>query len=216
MTKFYALFDKNKIVIPHDTKVIPKEQFSYLLEGEELLQKIQEDNEIRLQEIETLKAQLHEIGQQKGFEEGLQKWAAQLTLLEKEMIANREHIAKTISSLAMTAVKKIIGKELDERPELVIDIIKTALRPVTQHRKIKIYVNKADLDLVESKRSLVKEVFENVETLAILPRDDIGQGGCIIETEAGIINAQLDRLLDALENAFKEFFKTWSVSEETT
>ena len=107
----------------------------------------------------------------------------------------------------MTAIKKLIGKELSAKPETIIDIVSSALRSVANHKKISIFVNKHDLEIVEGKRAQLREIFEYLESLSITAREDIEEGGCIIETEAGIINAQLDSQLDALEGAFQTFFQ---------
>ena len=53
----------------------------------------------------------------------------------------------------------------------------------------------------------IKKIFERLENLSIQERDDIEPGGCIIETEAGIINAQLENQWRSLEIAFDEFMK---------
>jgi len=211
--KFCTLVDKNKIVVPAECKVIPKEDFTHLLDAQELLQEIEKERQKAQEQAEALIQQLHQTGQQKGFEEGLQQWSNQLAFLEQELVRYRTEVAQSMAPIAMAAIKKIIGKELEVNPQLVADIVKTALRPVSQHRKVKIYVHKADLDTLESKRNDIKDVFEHLETLAILVREDVAQGGCIIETEGGIINAQLDLLLGALEGAFRDFFKNTTQSE---
>lgn len=82
-----------------------------------------------------------------------------------------------------------------------------SLKPVVQHHKITIYVNKKDLTLIEENKSSIKEILEQVESLSIQERSDIEVGGCVIETEAGIINAQLENQWRALERAFKSFME---------
>ena len=53
----------------------------------------------------------------------------------------------------------------------------------------------------------MKSLIEHLESLSIMARPDIQQGGCVIETEAGIINAKLENQLMALEAAFRSFFQ---------
>lgn len=213
--KFYALVDQNKLLIPAEGKVIPREEFSYLLAGEELLGVIDQEKQRLVEEHQKLVEELHKSGEEKGFAEGLKQWSQQLMVLENGRKEICSQVTKTIVPLALAAVKKIIGKELEGNTGVIVEIVKTALKPVSQHRKIKIFVSKQDLDTLEAHRQEIKGIFENLESLAIAVRDEIAPGGCVIETEAGIINVQLDRLLDALEGAFKEFFKNWSIEGET-
>ncbi|MCH9611116.1 MAG: Yop proteins translocation protein L [Chlamydiales bacterium] len=206
--KFLSLIQKEEVRIAPDRKTIPASEFSQLLTAKELVEKAQTqaaDYRVAVeQECENLK----ERAKEEGFEEGLFRWNQQLAQLEQEKQNIEDELNKTLVPLALTAVKKIIGKELEQKPETITDIVKTALKPVSQHRKISIFVNKEDLDRVETDRNDIKALFEHLETLAIKVRGDVEKGGCIIETEAGIINAQLDSQLKALEAAFQTFFDT--------
>jgi type III secretion protein L len=100
-----------------------------------------------------------------------------------------------------------LGEEIKLMPERIVDIVLQALKPVTEHRKIKIYANKEDLEILEKEKPKIKELLKEVESLSILERGDVEKGGCIIETEAGIINAQLENQWKALETAFKSFME---------
>ncbi|AGE75514.1 type III secretion system protein [Chlamydia psittaci Mat116] len=50
--------------------------------------------------------------------------------------------------------------------------------------------------------------------MIIAPKADVTQGGCVIETEAGIVNAQLDVQLAALEKAFSTILKQQNPVDE--
>src|SRR5690606_15262613 len=104
--------------------------------------------------------------------------------------------------IALKAAKKIVGKEIEASEKTVVDIIANSLKAVSQHKKIRIYVNPKEFDIIEENREKIKKIFENLEALSILPQDDVSPGGCIIETEGGIINAQLENQWMILENAF--------------
>lgn len=199
--KFFSLTETSEVHVAPDTKVIPAEEFSTLQEAHSLLEKAK-------LEAAKHKVEVEESAKKQGFEEGQSAWSEQIALLEQEIKTVRNEMEKAMTPLAITAVKKILGKELEMKPKAVVDIICTALKAVSQHRKVTLYVAPAELDLVESERGQIKNLFEHLESLSIAPREDIHEGGCIIETEAGIINAQLDNLLKTLEEAFQTFFTT--------
>lgn len=205
--KFLSLIEKKDVHIAPEKKTIPAQEFSKLIEADALLRQTQEEaNRYRervSEECEVLKEQ----AQLAGFEEGLKRWNEQIALLDQEVQNVRHEVESSMVPLALTAVKKIIGHELEINREAIVDIISTALRTVTQHKKITIYVNPSDHDEVERARPHLKSLFEHLERLTISPREDITEGGCIIETEAGIINAQLENQLKALEAAFQTFFE---------
>ena len=119
-----------------------------------------------------------------------------------------EHeLQKTILPLALKAAKKIVGRELELKPETIVDIVRQTLKPVTQHHNIKIFVAKQDKEALEKEKKELRNILEHVQTFIIEEREDITPGGCIIETEAGIINASLENQWRALESAFETFMK---------
>jgi type III secretion protein L len=206
----FTLIKKDEIHLAAETKVIPGEDFSQLISAAQIITKTkEEETAYRIhvaKECETLK----ELAEAAGFDAGLKKWNEQIQLLETEIKKVRKEMENAIVPLALTAVKKIIGKELETKPETIVDVVATSLKTVLHHRKVSIYVNQLDLEQVEAQKTRLKSLFEHLETLSIAARGDVQQGGCVIETEAGIINAQLENQLLALETAFRNFFQNRS------
>ena len=104
--------------------------------------------------------------------------------------------------MALKAAKKIVGRELEVSEDATVEIIANSLKAVAAHKKIIIWVCKTDIDRLERRKDRLKEVFEHLESLSIRPREDIEPNGCVIETESGIINAQLEHKWEALAKAF--------------
>jgi len=50
---------------------------------------------------------------------------------------------KSLLPLLMIAIKKILGHELEIKPETITDIVANALKTVAQHRKIAIFCKKS-------------------------------------------------------------------------
>jgi type III secretion protein L len=205
--KFFSLISGQEVRVASGKKVIPAEEFSTLQEAHEILATVKgEAAEFRKQTaLEAEKTK--EAAFQEGFQEGLIALNKHLFALDEELKLLREEIQKKILPLSLKAARKIIGEELRLHPDRIVDIVLTSLKPVTQHRKIIIYVNKSDLQALEESKNKIKKIFEHLESLSIQERGDIEPGGCMIETEAGIINAQLENQWRALESAFESFMK---------
>lgn len=207
MKKFFSLLSGQQVRVAPGKKVIPSKEFSTLEKADKLLKEVKKEAEefkkTTFAESETIKEQAF----QEGFQEGLVSLNQHLFALDQELKAIRNDIQKKILPLALKAARKIIGEELKLHPDRIVDIVLNSLKPVTQHRRIHIYVNKADLQELEDNRNKLKKIFEHLENLSIQERDDIEPGGCMIETEAGIINAQLENQWRALESAFESFMK---------
>jgi type III secretion protein L len=203
--KFFSLISGSEVRIAPGKKSIPASEFSTLQDAAEILEKVKRDAESFKKEVAAEAEKVKEQAFQEGFQEGLVSLNKHIAELDRELKQLREEIQKKILPLSLKAARKIIGEELKIHPDRIVDIVLTSLKPVTQHRRIVIYVNRADLDRIEENRPKIKKIFEHLENLSIQERGDIEPGGCIIETEAGIINAQLENQWRALESAFESF-----------
>lgn len=197
--KLLALLTSEVHLAPNQ-KILPAKEFTTLLKAADVLKKVKQEAE---EEAERLKEESIEA----GFQKGLEKWNHQLAAINQELHELRAETQKKILPLALKAARKILGEELKLHPDRIVDIVLTSLKPVTQHKKITIYVNKEDLAMIEKSKAKIRKIFEHLETLSIQERDDIERGGCMIETEVGIINAQLENQWRALEAAFESFNK---------
>lgn len=205
--KFFSLIKGGAFHIAPKTKVLPASEAAELLNGEELLKKIQEDAQAYRLEVAADCERLKEKAQAEGYEEGFKSWAEHVAKLEDEIVKVRQETEKTILPVALKAAKKIVGREMELSENAIVDIVATSLKAVSTHKKINVYVNRKDLDILEKNKAKLKALFENLETFTLLERNDIEQGGCVIETEGGIINAQLDNLWRTLERAFDMLLK---------
>ncbi len=202
--KCFTLIDGSKVILGPKRKVIPAAEFSTVLSAQEVLEKVKEDAEnYRLQVVKECE-KLKEAAQQEGFAEGFRYWQEHVAALENEIIQVRKDLEKMLIPVALKAAKKIVGREIELSDETIVDIVSNALKQVAQHKKVTIYVNPKDLERLETSRVRLKKIFESLEVLSLRQRGDITPGGCVIETEGGIINAQIENQWRSLEQAFEK------------
>jgi type III secretion protein L len=207
MTKFFSLIYQGDIHAAADEKRIPSDAFSTLLSASEILEKAKEDAATLLQITEKKCEELKEIAKQEGFAEGLALFNAHLLNFDNQLKMLRHDTHQSILPLALKAAKKIVAKELELHPETIVDIVLQTLAPITQSHRVTIYVSKADKEILEKHKPQIRELFEQVQSLSIQERADVQTGGCIIETESGIINATIENQWHSLELAFKKYMK---------
>ncbi len=197
--------DQNQISA--NSRIVPAEAISQLMDAAEVLDRVKSDAERYKLDVAKECEKLKENAQAAGFADGYQTWAEHVAKLEQEIINVRVEMEKLLIPVALKAAKKIVGREIELSDDTIVDIVSNSLKSVSQHKKITIYVNKKDLDPLEQSRSRLKEIFESLEILSLRERADIARGGCIIETEGGIINAQLENQWSALERAFASLMR---------
>jgi type III secretion protein L len=205
--KFFSLIKKGDIHPKGDRKILPKESFSQLLTADELITTVKEEIAEYRKENDEECQRLREVAKKEGFEEGLSRLNEHIVHLDLLMKQLRHELTQQILPIALKAAKRIVGRELKTHPDAIVDIVMQALQPATQSHRVKIYVNKADKELVEQEKARIKEILEHIEVLKIQEREDLTPGSCIIETESGIINAELENQWRSLEAAFEKYMK---------
>ena len=205
--KFFSLIFQGELHPAQGKKILRKEEYSTLLTAEEVLKKAEEDREALRKQTELECITLREKAEKEGFDEGLSQFNEHLVRFDQEIARLRHEMQQMVLPLVLKAAQKIVGKQLELNPETIVDIVMQALAPAVQNRRITIYVNKEDKDLLEEHKPRLKEILEQVDSFSIQERADVEKGGCIIVTEAGIINATMENQWRALEAAFTKFMK---------
>ncbi len=205
--KLFDLINDGEIYLEADSKIIKKESLAKALSGDEMLAKIKEDAEKYradvIKEIEAEKTSARE----EGYQEGFNNWLELIAKQEAEIKQVRKDYEKILVPVLIKAVKKIVGHELENRQDTIIDIIGSSLKAVSTHKKITLYVSPKEKSVVDANRNKLKSYFEQLEVFQIRERADIEPGGVVIETEGGIINAKLENQWAVLEKAFENLFK---------
>lgn len=204
--KLFNLINGGSIHLEPKTKVLKQKDLAQAIDGEELLDKIKSDaetyRETVVKEVEDIKAK----ATLDGYQEGFKVWIEHIAKLEKEIGQVRKDYEKILVPVLLKAVKKIVGHELENRQDVIVDIIQTSLKSVATHKKITIYVSPKEKGIIEANKNKLKQSFEQLESFQIRERADILPGGSVIETEGGIINAQLENQWAILEKAFENLF----------
>lgn len=201
-TKYFTLISGAELHKGGPEKIVAAEDFSELMHSKELLIRIQEEAEDYRKQVIAECEELKSQSVKEGFEQGYNEWVEQIAKLEAEIAKVREETQKLVMPVALKAAKKIVAAELSLEPKSILNIVSQTLKSVAQHKKIVLYVNKADFDVIDANKGKIKDLFESLESLSLRERDDVEQGGLIVETEAGIINAQIKDRWITLEAAF--------------
>jgi flagellum-specific ATP synthase len=110
--------------------------------------------------------------------------------------------------LAVTLADKIIHEQLDQQPELIDHMVSTALQTCSGMDGLKLKVNPEDSErihrfLADHCHSIAEE-----KTRTISSDPSIKKGGCMIETDFGVVDARINKqmatLAGALETALNE------------
>lgn len=204
---YFTLFDGTQIKKGNHDKIIPKEEFSTLLDAKEVLGKAHEAVEQLKKEHEQKAAVAKQQAKEEGFQEGLLELNKHILWFEQQVRDMQATMQSQVLPLALKAAKKIVSDNLKLNPDVIVEIVMQTLKPVVQNTEVKLLVNKEDREIIEASKDKIKSMLERVQSFSIEDRAEISPGSLMIETETGIINATLENQWRALEAAFEAFMR---------
>jgi flagellar assembly protein FliH len=111
-----------------------------------------------------------------------------------------------ILKLIMLMARKVIGQEIKTNSLIIINSIKSAMKFLTDKRKIRIILNPDDSEEV-------KKILPELSAVAkggffqVSEDRGVSRGGCILETGFGKINATIEDQVAALEEEIERQFR---------
>ena len=155
---------------------------------------------------------IREMAKKEGYEAGMQQSRQDLQELRnkfaefynyKEQVFQK--VSECIMDISVEIEKKILNKEIETDKESIIPIIKGTIEEINKtENKITLKVMPKDVELVRDK---VPEIFsENYfeAKIIVMPDNTIKEGGVIVETSNGIVDATIETQLSIIEKALKK------------
>ena len=123
---------------------------------------------------------------------------------KRNVFVNAEHV---LTRLSCEVAKKIISTELTGRDDIILHVIKKALTYIGDREKLILRVATDDLEIVSGRKDFWAPVSERLKDIAIEPDEQIEKGGCIIESNSGVVDARLGvqfiELTDIIEKVWE-------------
>lgn len=147
-----------------------------------------------------------------GYQAGLDMAKADLEMLKDSLNAFYgarqqiyDAIAPDILEISLEIAKKIIKKEVSENPDIVMSNIKEMLGGLSKDEtKLILKVNPAQAPML---RQQVPEIVTSAgleAKVVIIPDENMMEGGCLLTTTNGVIDATIETQTDIISEALKE------------
>ncbi len=124
----------------------------------------------------------------------------QLSNVKDDIIRNAE---KDIIDLTLAIAKKLVCSELRQNPDLIIDVIKEAIKTARTNDEITIKVNPQDRMLLEQNAKELIDYLKSATfspTVKIIFEDDqsITSGGCVVITDENVVDMTLESRFESI------------------
>ena len=157
------------------------------------------------EEAEIIKKSAFEEGYNKGLEnakddiETLRKDIVGFMKAPKEVF---EYIAPDILEISVDIAKKIIKKEVESDPQVLINTIVDVLKTVSKSEpKINIRVKPQAVQFIKDTLPNITYQYGIEANINIVADPSIEEGGCVLQTNNGIVDASIDTQLEIIKKA---------------
>lgn len=167
------------------------------------------------QKAEEIKAEAYREGLTKGKEKGKKEVLNQLAPLKeslKKMIEQIEYTQtailknqeKEILHLCIQMAEKIIHTEIQQNPQILLANLREGLKSFGRHKITAIKLNPRDLDFLQNCKENISQSILNLQGIDLKVDPNLLQGGCLIETDLGYVDASIENQLQELKKTIGE------------
>tara|TARA_Y100001934_G_C12191067_1_gene696432 strand:- start:85 stop:750 length:666 start_codon:yes stop_codon:yes gene_type:complete len=188
--------------------IIDKNTYEARSEAKEIKERAQQEAEQLLeqarQQAQELQEQAREEGYQTGRSEGVSELSEAVAEASSRLRQVETQLTSQLTQVTIAIARKILGRELQSSPEMVVKIVQNALsEKARQRQEISLRVNPEDFEVIRENKAQLLEVLSRAKEISIREDSEVERFGVVIETDAGTIDAQLDSQLAIFERVLQ-------------
>ncbi len=159
------------------------------------------------EDAENIKKSAFEEGYRAGLEKAQVDLETFRTELANFMSARKdvfEYIAPDVLEISVEIAKKIIKKEVEEDPQVLINTIIDVLKSVSKSEpKIVIRVRPQAVQFIKDTIPNITYQYGIDSKINIVADPSVEEGGCIFQTNNGIVDASIDTQVEIIKKALE-------------
>ena len=147
----------------------------------------------------------HAEGYEKGLRDGKTEIMMQKLDLLESSVKFMEGMEDKMAGIVIKALRKCVDQIGDE--ELVVQITRKAMRAVVRNQQqITVKVSPAMVPVVRARLAEIQAEFPSVNFIDVGEDPKLTDRACVVETEAGVVDASIETQLDAIEKSIRKNF----------
>ena len=161
----------------------------------------------------------YEEGERKGFavghDRGRQQGLATVDRMIEEAVEIRRRAIETkertvreaeaeIIRVVIDIARKVLGEQVKTDRDAVLGLVRKALEKCTYTNSVTLKVSPDDYDMVVSSKKRILAEIEGITQLDIEAEETLPKGSCLLETNAGFIDAGIEVQMTRIEHIFRE------------
>ena len=108
--------------------------------------------------------------------------------------------------LVKAMVEKVVNHEVSVNPRVIPACLRLALSYVVENSEVKVHLNGNDFNRIRELGLVNPELLEGFKQLELIEDESVSEGGCLLETEFGEVDATIGNRMGKLIEAIDRFF----------
>jgi flagellar assembly protein FliH len=172
-----------------------------------------ESEKIKTEAVENGQKEGRDLGYQAGLEAGAQEGkktysgvVSDLNSVFQKTVEERKKLLTEMKPLMIDLVGEALQACLKKKAKngaIVVHFVEEALRKALGRTKLMVHLNPADVEAVESEVQNL-QLAVGAGEIELVPDARIEQGGCLLETEAGSVDAQLSTVVSQVKDVLRD------------
>jgi flagellar assembly protein FliH len=153
---------------------------------------------------EQARAEGYALGIQQGTEQARAEVSSAISAITEavsQISGGREELAQTLTAqageLAMLTAEHIIAGAVQAEPERITDVVRGALRRMSDRHRVTVLVNPEDLDALQRSGGTLQAELGGIEHLDLQADRRITRGGAVARTAYGEIDVSINAQLQS-------------------
>ncbi len=155
---------------------------------------------------------IRESASKEGYQAGLEQAKADIDALKQTLTAFMnapqdvyEQIAPDILEISVDIAKKIIKKEVSEDPQVLMNTIVEVMKGLSKEEtKVVLRVNPTQVDITKQSVPEILNLAGMDTKVVVLSDENITEGGCMVTTTNGVVDATIETQLSVISEALRE------------
>ena len=160
------------------------------------------------EEAQAIKESAAKEGYQAGLEQASEDISEVKNAITAFLSAKQEvfeYIAPDILEISVDIAKKIIKRDIQQDPSLILNNILEILKGLSKEEtKITLRVNPQQVALLKTEIPELMSTAGLDAKVLVVPDEELMEGGCMVSTTNGVIDATIETQLSVISEALKE------------
>ena len=200
------LLKKSTFEVTSDSSLVLAENAAAVASAEQIVAAAEEEA-VRIRE--EAKA-AYEEEKRRGYDDGIAAGKQEILMQKLDLIdasvSYMESVEQKMSDIVMKALKKCVA-EIGDR-ELVVQIVKKSMQAIVRNQnQITVRVASEMVPVVKARIDEILSEFHSLTFIDVREDPHLSATACVVETEAGSVDASVEGQLEAIERSMKKNFE---------